>query len=490
VIRRLAWLWVASSALALGPPGPLPPETRAVLRDVLDDPQLADGFAGALVVALGKQPDDALHDGTLALLPYDGGSRPELYAAQADKLLAPASSAKLFCAAAALDALGSGHTLLTEVVGSVPGADGFVPDLWLVGGGDPSLGYEDLANLTEQLVAAGVRRVGRLWGDAGRYGEPFGDGWSVDDLPWYYAPEVSALTLARNHVDIYVAPGPAPGQPAKVWCDPANAYVRWDNRVVTGEQGGPTDVVFGRGVGAETIELSGTIAVDRTQSRTSGMAIWNVPRYAATVLATKLRARGVTVDAIDVGAAPPGAAALASHRSEPLRQLLVRLLKNSDNLYAELLLREVGHATAGHGTATGGLHGVRAFLLRHGFDPASIRLYDGSGLSRYTLVTCRSLCAVLRAMAFHKERDAFYAALPIAGVDGTLGRRMRETAAAGRVRAKTGSYSHHTSLTGYVPTRGGDLLAVATIWNHCLAEPSALRALHDRFFVALAGVRR
>lgn len=490
MIRRLAWLWVASSALALTPPGPLPAATRATLQAVLDDPKLADGFAGALVVAMGQQPDDALRAGRLFVSPYDGGRRPELFAANAEKLLAPASSCKLFTAATALDALGAEHLFLTQAVGSAPDAAGYVPDLWLVGGGDPTLGYEDLANLTEQLVAKGVRRIGRLSGDASRYGTPFGDGWSVDDLPWYYAAEVSALTLARNHVDVYVAPGRAPGQPAKVWCDPPNEYVSWDNRVVTVDRGGATDVSFDRAVGGQSVLLTGTIAVDRTQSRTAGMAIWDTPRYAATVLATKLRARGVTVDAVDVGPAPPGRPTLASLRSEPLRSVLLRLLKNSDNLYAELLLREIGVKTAGRGTADGGLHGVRDFLQRNGLEPDTIRLYDGSGLSRYTLVTCRSLCAVLRTMAYHPERDAFYAALPIAGVDGTLGRRMKDTVAAGRVRAKTGSYSAHTSLTGYVPTQSGDLLAVATIWNHCLAPPAELRALHDKFFVALAGVRR
>jgi len=490
VIRRLAWLWVASSALALGPPGTLPNETRATLQAVLDDPKLADGFTGALVIALGHQPPDALRDGRLSVLPYDGGTRPELFASNADKLLAPASSCKLFTSAAALDVLGGDYTFLTQVVGTVPDADGFVPDVWLVGGGDPSLGYEDLANLTEQLAARGVRRIGRLWADASRYGEPFSLGWSVDDLPWYYAPEVSALTLARNHVDVYVAPGPAPGQPAKVWCDPANDYVTWDNQVVTVDQGGPTNVEFDRAVGGTAFELSGTIPVDRTQSRTAGMAIWDVPRYTGTVFATKLKARGIAVDGIEVGSAPPARATLATHRSVPLRDVLQRLLKNSDNLYAELLLREIGVRSAGQGTAAGGLHGVRLFLQQNGFDPTTIRLYDGSGLSRYTLVTPRSLCAVLRTMALHEQRDAFYAALPIAGVDGTIGRRMKGTPAEGRVRAKTGSYSHHTSLTGYVPTRDGDLLAVCNLWNHCLASPSELRGLHDRFFVALAGVRR
>ena len=489
--RRLVWLFWASAALAVAPPSRLPAETTAALQAALDDPGLADGFTGALVVARGQQPPDAVREGRLSVLPYAGGTRPELFAANADKLLAPASCAKLFCVATALDALGSDHTFVTAVNGSsTPDDHGFVADGWLCGGGDPSLAYEDLANLAEQLKAAGVKRIGRLWGDASRYRDAFSDGWCVDDLPWYYAAEVSALTLNRNHVDVYVAPGPAAGQPAKVWCDPANEYVQWDSRVTTVDQGGPTAVGFDRKVGSNVFELTGTIPVDRQNSRTAGMAIWDMPRYAATVLATKLRATGVAVDTIAAGPAPPGAVRLASHTSAPLSELIVRLLKRSDNLYAELLLREIGVATAGEGSVAGGLHGIRAFLEANGYEPGRVRIADGSGLSRYTLVTCRSLCAVLRAMASHQARDVFYNALPIAGVDGTLGSRMKGTAAAGRVRAKTGSYSQHTSLSGYVPTADGDLLAVATMWNHCLAPPSSLRGLHDRFFVALAGSRR
>ncbi|NUQ01439.1 MAG: D-alanyl-D-alanine carboxypeptidase, partial [Armatimonadetes bacterium] len=137
-----------------------------------------------------------------------------------------------------------------------------------------------------------------------------------------------------------------------------------------------------------------------------------------------------------------------------------------------------------------GLHGVRAFLERQGIDRAGAILYDGSGLSRYGLVTPRAIVGVLRAMAFHPARQAWFEALPVAGEDGTIARRMRGTLAAANVRAKTGYYAHHTSLSGYVTTRAGDVLLVATLFNHSPVPAPDMRLLHDRFFVALAKATR
>jgi D-alanyl-D-alanine carboxypeptidase/D-alanyl-D-alanine-endopeptidase (penicillin-binding protein 4) len=208
--------------------------------------------------------------------------------------------------------------------------------------------------------------------------------------------------------------------------------------------------------------------------------------YAAVVMSDLLREAGVRVDGPPrVGIAPGDAVELARYESPPVGYLLQRLLKRSDNLYAELFLRELGRVAFGDGTVDGGGQAVLEFLDTYGINTRGLRIADGSGLSRSNRVTVRATAGVLRAMAFHAYRDAFWSALPIAGVDGTLAHRMNGSAAEGNVRAKTGYISGCTSLSGYVTTQSGDLLVVSTIFNHH-GSASAARSLHDQLFARLA----
>lgn len=482
-------VWFALCCLA-PPPAALPASLTARLTHALDAPALATGFTGALVVAAGTRSDAALQQRQFGLLPYDDGQRPELFASNADKAFTPASNQKLLTAAAALDVLGSDYHFRTAVVAPAEPRDGTVEALTLVGGGDPSLAYDDLTNLARAVKAAGVTAVsGDIFGDGSRYPGLYPEGWTTDDLVWYYAPEVTALSLARNHVDVLVMPTTA-GRAAKVWFSPANSYVQLAADVLTTRAGGARELHYDRPPDSPRIIVSGTIPAGG-DTASEGVSIGAVEAYAATVFRDALVAAGVTVKGqARAGTAPPHPVELAQHASPALGELLQRLLKRSDNLYAELCLRELGVAAGGRGTVEDGLRAVREFLERHQISQAGLRLADGSGLSRYDLVTPRTIAGVLRTMAFHRERVSFFDALPLAGVDGTLRLRMVGTAANRRVRAKTGYLSNHTALSGYVTTRGGDLLIAATLFNHFLGPTREAREAHDAFFAALADWRR
>jgi D-alanyl-D-alanine carboxypeptidase/D-alanyl-D-alanine-endopeptidase (penicillin-binding protein 4) len=147
-------------------------------------------------------------------------------------------------------------------------------------------------------------------------------------------------------------------------------------------------------------------------------------------------------------------------------------MKVSQNLYAEALLKTLGREH-GVGTAENGRRVVRDVLEGWGVTPDQHRQYDGSGLSRYNYVTPGGIVAILRHMALDERlRDGWMAALPVAGGDGTLANRMRRPRVAGNVRAKTGSIANVRSLSGYVTTRDGELIAFSIIGNHFLV-PSA-----------------
>jgi D-alanyl-D-alanine carboxypeptidase/D-alanyl-D-alanine-endopeptidase (penicillin-binding protein 4) len=477
----------AQAAAAQAPAPSLPDPLRTRLDAVLDDPSLARGFTGAVVVAAGTRPTEAVRQGLFGLAPYLGNARPELYARNADRSFVPASNLKLFTTAAALDRLGADHTFATWLFAAPLDAEGGVPALYLVGGGDPSLGHAQLRQLAQNARAAGLRKVrGPVVGDGSRYRGLYPNGWTVDDLVWYYAPEVTGLCLNRNQVDIAVGPGAAVGEPATVSVTPAGRHVRIRNEVRTTAAGQPLAVQFVRAEATGEIVLRGAAPLGQ-KPISEGVAVIDTPAYAASALIDALRAEGITVAGeARQGLAPGGARELARVESPALGVLIQRLLKRSDNLYAEVLLRELGRAYAGEGTVAAGVQGVLAFLQRSGIGADGVRLSDGSGLSRYNLVTPYAVAGVLRAMAQHPHREAWFAALPIAGVDGTLANRMKGTAAERRVRAKTGYLSGRTSLSGYITTQGGDLLIASTLFNHYQAPTDTARGLHDRFFVALS----
>jgi PBP4 family serine-type D-alanyl-D-alanine carboxypeptidase len=423
-----------------------------------------------------------------------------LLARDADKAFLPASNMKLLIGAAALAQLGGDFRYETQVradsgIDSQGRLDG---DLFLCGGGDPSLDYQHLDDLADQLKAQGLREVGGVVGDGRLFpGPAWGDGWSWDDLPWYYSMEISALSLGRNQVEVIVRPAEQPGQPVQVEVRPANDYVQVINRATTVPAGGRSTLALDRPWGHFEILVFGNLPCG-SKPVSQGCSVPAPALYAATVLTAKLRERGIAVARLpraepvhpdSAAASPQPPRVLATVRSAPLRELLRQLNKHSDNLYAELLLRTLGQHHGGTGTVQQGREAVIAFLRGLGLDTAALRVADGSGLSRFNLVSPRLLVGVLRAMAFHPEALAFYTSLPIAGVDGNLASRMQGTPAAGNVHAKTGYLSQVSTLSGYVTTADGHLLAVSVLTNNFTCATSQMRDLQDQIFIRLAACR-
>lgn len=425
-----------------------------------------------------------------------------VYARDPDRALVPASNQKLLTAATALRVLGPTFTFRTTLLATArPDTDGMLRgDLYLRGSGDPSLTSARLDELAKALATSGVRRVvGRIVGDDSAFDDrALGEGWQWDDEPFYYQAQVSGLNCDENIVTVAVAPGPAVGADAIATVNggPASeeTYVTLENRVVTvaAGKGVTAHVDFDRVRGQNRMIVRGTIPLG-AKATTEELTVENPARFTASRFALALARAGITVETplwIETGRVPDGAVEIGAVVSKPLPELLRDFLKPSDNLYGETLLKAIGAKRAPIGTTADGATAISSLLRDAHIATDGLTIADGSGLSRFDTVTPRLLCDLLvyidRSYAA-ADREAFRAALPLAGTDGTLRRRFLKTPLVGKVSAKTGSLGGVSSLSGYLAARGGKRFAFSILMNHYAPKPgtSGARAAQDAIVTAL-----
>ena len=364
-----------------------------------------------------------------------------LYSRQPDLALIPASTLKLVTTAVALAKIGPTTRLTTEVEAAAPPTAGAVDVLYLVGGGDPLLSTADFAleggylgqprlatsieSLADRISAAGIRHVGRVVGDDTRYdAQRTVPTWLPRYLTNFEISPISALTVNKGFLTFKPPTAVAPSPAA----------------------------------------------------------------YAAQVLSDLLKARGVAVDAeAAAGSAPtgPSATTITSIESPPLADVVGEILQHSDNLGAEMLLKELGARFGTGGSTASGLAVVHQYLAESGLPADDLTAADGSGLDRSDRLTCDLLQQLLVRAGEGGDLDR---ALPVAGGVGTLHRRFVNTPAAGRVRAKTGSLEGVVALSGWASTGGdgGSQSNAFSLLANGLPTTSAGTALQDRVATAVA----
>ncbi len=436
-----------------------------------------------------------------------------LFSYHADRRFLPASNAKLFTTAAALHYLGTDFRFLTILFADGPvNRDTLAGNLVLYGTGDPTFGLDtaSLAPFADSVVRSGIRVIrGDVIGDASFLGaELTGPGWSPDNLDRPYAAPPSALGAAANHVRITVEPGDTTGAPALVTVDPPTDYFSVTSTVVTGRWRSRTRIGVERDSTSRAVALRGVISPQRSEWVTA-IVVREPAAFAASLLRQLLAGRGVAVTGSTraVTDDPPGraglllarakggsggpfAGAIAVRESPPLGELVAEINHRSDNLSAELVFRSIGRAVGGAGSFASGADAVTRFLATEaGIPSEGVRISDGSGLSVEDEATPRALIQLLayerRAPA--AERDAFWRSLPEPGAG--LGARMTGTEADGRLRAKTGTLSDVSALTGYVTAEDGEELAFSILVND-MSRIRRARAVQDRVGALLAGLDR
>ena len=428
-----------------------------------------------------------------------------LYSRNADKLFHPASNMKLFTSVAALTTMGPEHRLTTRALidsAAVP-ADTVRSPIWLTGAGDPEFTLGDMAELVEQLAALGITAIdGDIICDDSKLDTLYmGEGWMWDDKSSWFWPPLSAMVVNRNSVEFFLRADSIPGAPARYRTVPAIPYFDIVNTSISL----PRDSL--RTLLADSTQTIQWLKAERRWQKEqeiidiTGYALTGAPeknftievvdavRYFGTVFRALCERAGIRITgSIRRGRAPENARIVASHASPPLSSLLTAMNKPSDNLHAELLLKLAGAAAYGTpGTAKKGIRVIKTFLGQAGIDTATIRFSDGSGVSRYNLVMPKTITGLLAAVYDHFSFSSeFIASLPIAGIDGTLDKRMHGTAAEGVLHAKTGSLSGVSTLAGYVPSAEGDMLAFSIMMSHFTGEAGPRRRIQDRICDALA----
>ena len=394
---------------------------------------------------------------------------PQLY-------FSPASNSKLYTVALVLDRLGGDYRIKTSLYSSnQPDSRGVLKgDLLIYGRGDPTfnrrLNSGDLFRALDPLVHAatnaGIRRIeGDVVGDESFFrGPPFGSGWAWDDMQYYYGAPISALTINDNRLEIVFRE--RKGSPARCLVGPIvveqctetlqgaviHFYVRLSNLVIL------RSAVWGRLLTVP--DPAGLFAAFFREA---------LVRHGVTVTGRE-RAVGWLdrqVQPLDL----TQLVELGGVESRPLRELAREVQKPSQNLYTDLLLAHLGAlrqsptARSLESAEDAGLRELSRFLGEAGVRRADVQFEEGSGLSRNNLTTPNATIALLQFMHRHREAAAYLDALPVAGVDGTLRNRMKATAAAGNLKAKTGTLRWANSLSGYVTSAAGEQLAFSIMLN-------------------------
>lgn len=463
--------------------GPEPQGDPALAR-IFDDPRLAHAHVGVLIKSI------------------DNGE--VVFARDADRLFVPASNMKIVTAAAALTTLGPEYQFSTEIAAGGPIRDGVLDgSLIVTGTGDPTFSgnfYEDPRDVfrewADSLRSLGVTRVlgGVIGVDTAFTDATLGSGWMWDDLVYSSSAEYGALQFNEGAITLDIFPSSTELQPGIVVLSPPSQYVRVINDTRTMPAGSITSIRVIRDEASATLTVRGEIAADNDGfSRT--VSVRDPTLFLASTLRETLREQGITVEGpaarhTELGIIDPtfaNAMRLFTYRSPRLAEILRVMLKESQNQISETMLLTMGRELRGFGTAAAGVEVVDSLIGVWGLDRSTgIHMADGSGLSRYDLVSPATLVGILEAMDDGAYREDWLAALPVAGQDGTLESRMRDPPLVGQVRAKTGTMTGIRSLSGYLTTTGGRRFVFSTMVNNSVAGSAAADAVVEAALESVA----
>jgi len=463
-VGGLAAVWSALGAPVMAL---CPAELPAALEAVAEQPSLAGARLGVQVETLTGE----------AVVSRAG-----------DRFFVPASTLKLLTTAAALTALGPEYTLQTSVLGTTS-PEGHTT-LQVMGGGDPSFDQASLAALAAQVAQQPLQSVDVLYGDETAFpGSAVNPNWEWEDVQAGYGAPVNALILNENEIVLSLVPQGV-GEPLQVVWEEPRQGLGWqiENYSTTVAADEPEYVSVGRELGRPVLQVWGQL-IAGSPTETTSIAEPNPGQAFLDALQTELAAQGIRVPQTRLTPAPAGDRwfPLATITSPSLAELLIPTNQNSNNLYAEALLKTLGRQDADETDATeSGVAIARQALTDLGMDVSELVMVDGSGLARKNLVTPQAMVDALQGMVRSPYFSTYRDSLAVAGVSGTLRNRLKDTPAAGHLYGKSGAISRNFALAGYLYPPNYEPLAFSIFINNINARGSTARPIIDDIVLQLA----
>lgn len=422
-----------------------------------------------------------------------------IYEYNGDVRLRPASNMKLLTAAAALKVLGEDYTFPTEIHidGSVKKKT-LAGNLYIKGKGDPTLMKKDFDNLAKEIRKHGITKIkGNLIADDSH----FDDVRYPLDLPWsdettYYGAQISALTASpttdydSGSVEILVTTGSKEGDKPEIKITPQTNFVKIINEAVTVPKNEKKQLTIERKHAKNTITIKGKIPL-KSKGIKEWVGVWEPTSYALALFKQSLAEQGIKVSGkIKTGTVPDTASLLTTHKSIPLSELLVPFMKLSNNIHAEVLVKEMGKVVLGEGSWEKGLEVLNSEMVKFGLNPKTMVIRDGSGVSHVNLIPANEISKLLFTVQKETWFSSYLNSLPVSGVPekmdgGSLRNRMKTEDVQGKVKAKTGTLTTVSSLSGYVITKNGQTLIFSIILNNLMDEEKG-KKLEDEFVKILA----
>lgn len=405
-----------------------------------------------------------------------------IYSKNADKLLSPASSIKLFTAAAALYQLKPEFRFKTTLLKKDK-------DYYLKFSGSPSLRDKNLSDLILNVKKNSSLIEGNIVLDTQKFVAPnYPGGVSYDDMGWYYAAPTTTVILNENAVAYDFITAKELGKPVIIKAKSPNQALTIINDVLTVSKEEAKDHcdLNIKIKPHNTVHIFGCLAQSK-DPKSMMLAIPNPGAYARHLIKDTLQKNDMVLQGrILKGTTPSDAQLIAEYQSPPLSKLITHMLKESDNLYGNSLTKELGFNLLGKGSHKQGMYALKKALFEHTHvDKNQVELADGIG-TRYNLVTPTQMVVLLSDL-YHDTalQPIIFQALPLAGTSGTLNFRMRKTKLEKKVWAKTGTMHDISSLSGYLKASDGNTYIFSIIINGINKPINQAKKLEEQILLAI-----
>jgi serine-type D-Ala-D-Ala carboxypeptidase/endopeptidase (penicillin-binding protein 4) len=439
--------------------------------------------------------DEFFNSTTIAVDIYDLTLGEYLYQLNENKLLNPASNMKLLTSAAGLIFLGPEYKYFTTLKFDGDIRDSILfGDLYVVGGFDPDFKTDELDKFVNEIRKLGIKEIsGNLFGDVSKKDSLFrGWGWMWDDDPSTDAPYLSPLNINGNSIDVFVTGSTNPDS-VEISTNPQTNYIKIINNTFTSTDDSQKIKITRNWLNRKNeIIVSGNILSEKLSEYDTVQNSLNLYRpdlYFLTLLKEKLENNGIKVDGKIDSAKTPVNSKWITFVDRSYDSVMVYMNKHSDNLSAEMTLYSLAAliypfpVSAKQGTVM-----VDSLLNLCGPDSDDYVIADGSGVSRYNLLSAEDILSVLKFMYSNNPDlfSLFFNSLPVAGVDGTLEERMIGTVAEGMIHAKTGTLRGVSCLSGYSKAMNNHLLAFSVMEENFIDNTKFARNIQDQICILLS----